>query len=203
MSAEPPRDPTVIAFFSEIVMVELSQLDALRGGSPAAASAPEAFAKADGAIAQMYATDDGGSLLVATTDGKLETFDTTTAERVGSVALAGMAGFASAGSGPAVTTLAGSVEDPDTVAATLAGIFGGDAATYKARLASTADVVILAGLTGSQQRRTQKQSRRALSAYHRGRPAGVVATADASPCRSCTCVISTTQLDGSLTVRRD
>jgi hypothetical protein len=138
----------------EIVTIELSQLDAFRsrGAPDASPLEPELFATADGAIDRMYATDDGSSLLVATAAGQLETIDTTTAERVGSVSLAGIAGFAPVGSEPAVTAAPGSVEDPDTVASTLVELLGGDEATYKARLASAADPVILAGIGGTQQR---------------------------------------------------
>ncbi|MDT4947326.1 MAG: hypothetical protein QOH14_4059, partial [Pseudonocardiales bacterium] len=147
----------------EIVTIALGELDALRSAPTANAPAtgppePVPFATADGAIAHMYVTDNGASLLVATAGDTLETYDTTSADRVGSVALAGIAGFAPAGTGPAVTATAGSVEDPTTVANTLATLLGGDAATYKARLASAADPVILAGLSGAQQRADVKKA---------------------------------------------
>ena len=149
----------------------------------------------------MYATDDGGTLLVATADGKLETFLAATGERVGSIPLPGIAGFAPVGSGPAVTAGAGSVGDPTAVASTLAGIIGGQASTYVARLASSADPVILGGIVGAQQRAD------VLAAIKDGRLAGLtvedvprvaVAAADGvdfvDPASGE--VISTTALDG-------
>jgi hypothetical protein len=156
----------------EIVTIALGELDALRGTPTANAPAtgpPEAvpFVTAGAAITAMYVTDNGASLLVATAGDKLETYDTTSAEQVGSVTLAGIAGFAAAGTGPAVTAPAGAVEDPATVATTLATLLGGDAATYRARLASSADPVILAGLSGATQRAA------VLKAITDGRLAGV------------------------------
>ncbi|HTG41089.1 MAG TPA: phospholipid carrier-dependent glycosyltransferase, partial [Methylomirabilota bacterium] len=185
----------------QIVTVQQAPLDALRGGGVASPAAPEAFATADGAIAQMYATDDGGTLLVATADGKLETFLAATGERIASIPLPGIAGFAPVGSGPAVTAGAGSVEDPTAVASILAGIIGGQASTYVARLASSADPVILGGIVGAQQRAD------VLAAIKDGRLAGLtvedvprvaVAAADGvdfvDPASGE--VISTTPLDG-------
>ena len=186
----------------EIVTVELSQLDALRSGAGhAVPKVPDAFATADGAIVRMYATGDGTSLLVATANGTLETFDTATAERVGSAALTGIAGFAPAGFGPAVTAVAGSVADSAAVASTLVELVGGDAATYKARLASPADPIILAGIAGPEQRASVQK------AIDDGRLAGLaiddvqrvaVAAADgvAFVAPATGAVISTTPLDG-------
>jgi hypothetical protein len=149
----------------------------------------------------MYATDDGGTLLVATADGKLETFLAATGERVGSIPLPGIAGFAPVGSGPAVTAGAGSVGDPAAVASALAGIIGGQPSTYVARLASSADPAILGGIVGAQQRAD------VLAAIKDGRLAGLtvedvprvaVAAADGvdfvDPASGE--VISTTPLDG-------
>src|SRR5439155_21476117 len=100
-------------------------------------------------------------------DGQLGTFLASTGERVGSVPLPGIAGFAPVGSGPAVTASAGSVEDPSAVATTLASILGGEAATYKDRLASSADQIVLGGIVGAQQRSD------VLAAIKDGRLAGL------------------------------
>jgi hypothetical protein len=142
----------------EIESIELAGLDAIRGDAAAAPPEPEPFAASDAAITALYATVDGSSLLVATADGRLETYDATTAERVGDIALAGIAGFAPAGSGPAITAAQGAVEDADDVATTLAGLIGGDAAVYKTRLASGADPIVITGLSGAEQRKDVEEA---------------------------------------------
>ena len=168
LAVDPVLDRVYVATAGgEIVTVDQSPLDTLRSGGVASPAAPVAFATADGPIVQLYATDDGGTLFVATADGKLETFLASTGERVGSVPLPGIAGFAPVGSGPAVTASAGSVEDPSAVATTLASILGGEAATYKDRLASSADQIVLGGIVGAQQRAD------VLAAIKDGRLAGL------------------------------
>ncbi len=113
---------------------------------------PQAFGQVDGSIRQMYATDDGQSLLVATDDDRLTTLDATSAEPIGTIELAGIAGFASGGSGSAVSALAGAVEDPVAAARVLADLLGGDAATYETRLRSTAESTVVAGVGGVDQK---------------------------------------------------
>jgi hypothetical protein len=114
---------------------------------------PLAFAKVDGSVRQMYATDDGQTLFVATDDDRLITLDAASAEPINTIDLAGIAGFAPGGNGSAVTATAGSVEDPAAAAVVLADLLGGDAATYEERLRSTADSTVVAGVGGVDQRK--------------------------------------------------
>jgi Gpi18-like mannosyltransferase len=113
---------------------------------------PQAFGQVDGSIRLMFATDDGQTLLVGTDDDRLTALDAASAEPLGTIDLAGIAGFAPGGSGPALTATPGSVEDPVAVAAVLADLLGGDAETYEARLRSTAETTIVAGVGGVDQR---------------------------------------------------
>ena len=133
----------------EILTLDLASLDSIRNLSTTElVTGPQAFGRIDGSIRQLYASNDGQSLLVATDDNRLVTLDAASAEQLGSIDLEGIAGFAPGGSGPAVTALPGSVEDPAAAAAVLADLLGGDAATYETRLNSEADPAIIAGIGG-------------------------------------------------------
>ncbi len=137
----------------QILTFDLHSLDGVR--SLAAATlvpAPEAFGQVDGSIRQLYATDDGATLFVATADDRLVTVDATSAEQIGTIDLAGIAAFAPGGSGPALTMQADSVKDPAAEAAVLAKLLGGDAATYEALLRSTAESTVIAGFSGADER---------------------------------------------------
>jgi hypothetical protein len=130
-----------------LLTLDLYALDGIRKvGNADLVTPPQAFGSVDGAIRMLYASDDGATLFVATGDGRLVTLDAASAEPLAEVELAGIAGFAPAGSGPAVTATPGSVEDPSAAAATLADLLGGEAATYEARLASDAEPAIIAGI---------------------------------------------------------
>ena len=101
----------------------------------------------------MYATDDGQSLLVATDDDRLITLDAASAEPIGTIDLAGIAGFAPGGNGPDADR---PPRAPSRIRPrprpVLADLLGGDAATYEARLRSTAESTIVAGIGGVDQR---------------------------------------------------
>src|SRR4029453_19198865 len=100
----------------------------------------------------MYATEDGRSLLVATDDDRLITLDADSAEQIGSIPLAGIAGFAPGGTGSVVATEPGGVEDPAAAAPVLAALLGGDAASYEARLRGVEGGAIVAGIGGVDQK---------------------------------------------------
>ncbi len=137
----------------QILTFDLYSLDGVTSLETAGlVGGPQAFGQVDGSIRQMYATDDGQSLLVATDDDRLTTLDTASAETIDTIDLAGIAGFAPGGSGPAVSTLAGAVEDPAAAARVLADLLGGDAATYETRLRSTAESTTVAGIGGVDQK---------------------------------------------------
>jgi hypothetical protein len=137
----------------EILTFDMSSLDGVRSLETAGlVGPPEPFGRVDGGIRQLYATDDGQTLFVATDDDRLVTLDATSAEPLGTVDLKGIAGFAAGGTGPALTTTPGAVEDPSAAASVLADLLGGDVAAYESRLRSTADSTIVAGIGGVDQR---------------------------------------------------
>ena len=137
----------------QILVFDASGLDGVTSPELAALVAPpSAFGHVDGGIAQLYASSDGRTLLVATKDGRLVTLDADSAETIGDVKLAGIKAFAPGGTGPVVATQAGAVEDPAAAAAVLADLLGGDAATYEARLKATEGGTIVAGIGGPDQK---------------------------------------------------
>ena len=186
----------------QILTFDLYSLDGVTSlETSALVGGPQAFGQVDGSIRQMYATDDGQSLLVATDGDRLVTLDAASAEAVGTIDLAGIAGFAPGGSGPAVSALAGAVEDPAAAARVLADLLGGDAATYETRLRSTAESTIVAGVGGVDQKANVDK------AIADGRLAGLtietlprvaVATADGVTFVAAATgdVVSSTELDG-------
>ncbi len=124
----------------QILTFDAFSLDGVRNLEAGAfVEPPSAFGRIEAPIRQLYATEDGRTLLVATDDDRLVALDAASAEQLGSIDLAGIAGFAPGGTGSAVTTLPGAVENPAAAAAVLAELLGGDAATYEARLRSTAE----------------------------------------------------------------
>ena len=75
----------------------------------------------------MFASDDGGSLLVATDDDRLWTLDTTPAEVGNTIDGRRDRPVRPGGTGPRRRRRQGSVADPAAAAATLADLLGGDA----------------------------------------------------------------------------
>ena len=72
----------------EILVFDASGLDGVTSPELAALVAPpSAFGHVDGGIAQLYASGDGRTLLVATKDGRLVTLDADSAETIGDVEL--------------------------------------------------------------------------------------------------------------------
>jgi hypothetical protein len=137
----------------QILSLDLHSLDGVRSlAASAPVGPPQAFGRVDGSIRQLYATDDGGTLFVATADNRLVTLDGTSAEVVGTTTLSGIAAFAPGGTGPALTTQAGPVKDPAAAAKVIVGVLGGDAATYESRLRSTAQSTVVAGFSGDAKR---------------------------------------------------
>jgi hypothetical protein len=137
----------------DILVFDTTGLDGIASPEMAALIAPpSAFGHVDRGISKLYASDDGRTLFVATKDGHLVTLDSDSAETLGDVALAGIRAFAPGGTGPVVATTAGPVADPAAAAAVLADLLGGDAATYEARLKSTAGNTIVAGIGGADQK---------------------------------------------------
>ncbi|MFL5775277.1 MAG: phospholipid carrier-dependent glycosyltransferase [Chloroflexota bacterium] len=136
----------------DILLFDATTLDGVSGPDEASLGAqPSAFGRVDGGIDQMYASDDGRTLFVATSDGRLITLDTDSAEPIGDVAIEGIAAFAPGGTGP-VIAVQDSVEDPAAAAKVLADLLGGEAATYEARLSQSESGTIVAGVGGPDQK---------------------------------------------------
>src|SRR6185295_5836841 len=87
----------------QILVFDASGLDGVTSPELAALVAPpSAFGHVDGGIAQLYASSDGRTLLVATKDGRLVTLDADSAETIGDVKIDGIKAFAPGGTGPVV-----------------------------------------------------------------------------------------------------
>jgi hypothetical protein len=129
---------------------DLAALDALRG-SGAAEATPEAraFGDVEGSVTRLFVPDDGSAIIVVTSDDQVRTLDPSTAELRGTAQLEGVADVGPAGTAPTITAAPDAVDDPKAVAATIAGLVGGSAATYEERLKGTADRLVIAGIADS------------------------------------------------------
>jgi hypothetical protein len=121
-----------------------------------AATEPVPLGRVDGPVTDLLVTEDGATV-VAATDAGVRVLDAASGELLGAVALDGVAAIAEAGTGTAVAATPGAVEDPATVATTLAGILGGDAADYEARItgATDPDAQVVLGIPGEEATRTE------------------------------------------------
>jgi predicted membrane-bound dolichyl-phosphate-mannose-protein mannosyltransferase len=108
------------------------------------------FGQVDGAIRELYVTEDGLAVLAVTDDDRVLVLDPTTAEVTGTVQLHGVTDIGPGGTSPTLVGEPGAVKDPAAAARTIAGIIGGSAGTYEARLSGTASRLVIAGVNGSQ-----------------------------------------------------
>ncbi|HTC86367.1 MAG TPA: phospholipid carrier-dependent glycosyltransferase, partial [Candidatus Acidoferrum sp.] len=97
------------------------------------------------AVAHVFATDDGSFLLATTTAGDVVSMDAGTGAILGHAGLTGAVDVAPAGTTEALVADPGAITNPKAVASALAGLIGGDAATYQARLTAATSQVVLAG----------------------------------------------------------
>ncbi len=115
-----------------------SELDVLRADSTpspgTAAGPPEPLAQIGAPITHLAVTDDGTGLAAATSDGEVVSIDPGTGTIIGRAKVEGLAGLADGGTGDGLTADLGTVTDARAAAETLAGLVGGDAAVYRARL---------------------------------------------------------------------
>src|SRR4029079_17014116 len=92
-------------------------------------------------------------------DDRVVTLDATSAEVLGTVQLRDAGDMAPAGTAPVLVATPDAVEDRAAAARAIAGILGGNAATYEERLRSTADRTVLAPIANADQRaKVQKAS---------------------------------------------
>ena len=109
---------------------------------------------AGGAVERLWVTDGGATLIAATPADSLVSLDTGSGTQLASFTLPGRAELVDAGTVDALVADSATVEDPAGVAAQLARILGGTAATYETQLRSgAARVTITTSITKDQ--RTQ------------------------------------------------
>ncbi len=107
---------------------------------------PVVLATLDHPIAHLLVASDGTSVVAASAD-RLTAVDLQAGSVIGSLDLPAIADLASGGSGSALVATVADVPDPAAAASTLAGILGGDAASYQAKLTDPAagPTVVLGG----------------------------------------------------------
>ncbi len=96
---------------------------------------PVPFATVDHPIEQLLLADDG-TTIAAASNARLSLVDLNDATILGSLDLPAIAGLAPGGSGAALVADRAAVTDPDALAGKLAELLGGDAETYRDRLAA-------------------------------------------------------------------
>jgi dolichyl-phosphate-mannose--protein O-mannosyl transferase len=111
------------------------------------------LATAGGAVERLWVTDGGSTLIAATPGDTLVSLDTGSGARLASFNLPGRAEVVDAGSVDALVADPATVADPAGVAAQLARILGGTAATYEMQLRSGATQVTIT--TNIKDQRTQ------------------------------------------------
>jgi Gpi18-like mannosyltransferase len=98
----------------------------------------DAFATAGGAVERLWVTDGGATLIAGTPGDTLVSLDTGSGTRLSSLTLPGRAEVVDAGTVDALVADPATADDPAGVAAQLARILGGTAATYEKQLRSDA-----------------------------------------------------------------
>ena len=93
-------------------------------------------------VDQLLALDDGVSLVVASGD-RVSTVDVASGDVTAALDLPGVADLAPGGTGSALVGTPSEMDDPATVAVTLADLIGGDAGAIEAKLLAGTDSVVL------------------------------------------------------------
>ena len=130
--------------------IELRALDTARADGTSG-FAPEGveLAKVGGPITRIHVSSDGSGLLVAVADREIVMIDPEHGTELGRDPFDAIAGFADAGTAPALVAQTDEVRDPAAAATTLADLLGGDAAAYRAALDRSSPRVILASVEAS------------------------------------------------------
>ena len=136
-----------------IVSVDATSLDLARA-SPTSGPVVEAIdvGRVDGEIKRLFVPDGGVSVMVATSDDRLITLDAISAEVLGTVQLDSIQDLSAAGTSPTLVASPGAVTDPSAAARTIAQLLGGTPASYEERFGRTTDRIILAGISGADER---------------------------------------------------
>ena len=135
--------------------LDLAQVDIAVGGAPDLMPELVDVGGVGAAIDLVHITDDGQSLLVATTAGEVVMLDAVTGEETGRAVLSDVAALSDAGRGPVLVATPSEVEDPVAAASTIAEILETDAAELEALLAGDAERVNLAAVPASGEPRTE------------------------------------------------
>ncbi len=117
--------------------------DAGEGSSPTGLATPTSFASLGTPIERLWAPADGRYLVVGTADDGLVALDVATGAELSRTTVPGRAEVADAGQVDALVAAPSEIADPDAVAAELAMLLDGDAAAYRAQLASDEPEVTL------------------------------------------------------------
>lgn len=152
------------------VLETSTELDVLRtpgAGGATGTTAPDAnappaslatLAAVDGPIVRLGVTDDASGLAAALANGTVISLDPTTGAEMGRTTIEGIGDFADGGTGNGLTAEPGAVADPAAAAKALARITGGNAETYRKRLASSTGgvgspgpIVVLGGFANDEQ----------------------------------------------------
>ena len=115
---------------------------------------PSTVVKLDHPVQHLLLTADGTSVVAASGE-RLSVVDLQAGTVTGSLDLPAIADLAVGGSGSALVATVADVPDPSTAASTLAGILGGEAASYLAKLTGpTSGASVVLGSPGSGDART-------------------------------------------------
>ena len=129
----------------ELLALDLASLDGLDAGAIDQILQPELVATLDGPISRLAPFDDGSHVAAILPGDTVAIVDPDTGTETGRAVVPGAVDMAAAGSAQAIVGAPAQVDDPASVAAELASILGGDAASFEDRLADTAqDTVVVA-----------------------------------------------------------
>ena len=135
------EDGTILAFATDVTADDLRAAAADHG--------PIAFATVGAPVERLWAVGDGDYLVAGTPDDGLVTLDAATAAELSRTTLDGRADVADAGRVDALVATPAEVPDPAAAATIVAGLTGGDEATYRDLLARDAPSVIVTADLGA------------------------------------------------------
>jgi Dolichyl-phosphate-mannose-protein mannosyltransferase/C-terminal four TMM region of protein-O-mannosyltransferase len=127
----------------ELLALDLASLDGLDAGSIDQILQPELVATLDGPISRLAPFDDGSHVAAILPDDTVVIVDPDTGTETGRAVVPGAVDMAAAGSAQAIVGAPAQVDDPAAVAAELASILGGDAASFEDRLADTEEETVV------------------------------------------------------------
>jgi Dolichyl-phosphate-mannose-protein mannosyltransferase/Glycosyltransferase family 87 len=125
------------------------ELDLIGLGGPDATPEPIPVTSLAAPITHLLVTDDGGTILAASSDGLVTAIDAETGQQRGSSELEA-ADLSNAGSGPVLQADPAAIEDSAALASTLVELIGGETIDYESRLSgATPGETVILGTPGS------------------------------------------------------